>query len=91
MSERSSEAITLDNFGDIADLNWTNSAGVSTDHFDLGWNDVATVINPNTNQETIYSYIALGQRSNKGIVRCGPTRVSSIARPSGCGRRTSGR
>jgi len=31
------ESITLDNFGDIADLNWTNSAAASTDHYGYGY------------------------------------------------------
>jgi RHS repeat-associated protein len=31
------EAITFDNFGNIADLNWTNSSGTSTDHFGFGY------------------------------------------------------
>jgi RHS repeat-associated protein len=38
------EAITLDSFGNIADLNWTNSASTSTDHFGLGYDADGNVL-----------------------------------------------
>ncbi len=38
------EAITLDNFGNVADLNWTNSSSASTDHFGFGYDADGNVL-----------------------------------------------